>query len=121
MAIVKNRAFQIHKDVNGYPSYLRTLLVPGDLVALDPFTEQMFIIPPSVNLVLFSKEGGTLYTLIDDGSGSIVLPAPGSFIADSLIDINVVGVTVTPGDTIHLLSPIALTVKINYFKDGTIQ
>ena len=122
MALVKNRAFQIHKDVNGYPSYLRTLLVPGDLVSLLPLTEQTFVVPSGTNLVIFSKEAGiTLYVLIDDGSGVITLPGAGSSISDSYVDINVVGVTVEAGQTIHIMSPNALTVKLNYYYDRTIQ
>lgn len=122
MANVINREFQIHKDVNGYPSYLRTLLVPGDLVYLLPNTEQTFVVPNGVNLIILSKDAGnTLFVLIDEGAGTITLPAAGTADANSYIDINVVGVTVSQGQTIHLLSPVATYVKINYYNDRTIQ
>lgn len=124
MAQVENREFQIHKDINGYPSYLRTLLVSGDLVLLDANVEQTFTVPNGVNLVIFSKEAGnTLFVLIDNGTGSIVLPGAGSSIADSYIDINVVGVNVAfnKGQTIHIMSPVATYVKLNYYYDRTSQ
>lgn len=122
MALVLNRDFQIHKDVNGYPSYLRTLLVPGPLVILSANIEQTFTVPNDSNLVIFSKDAGnTLFVLIDDGSGSIVLPAPGSFIDNSLVDINVVGVTVKAGQTVHVMAQVETNLKINFYYDKTIQ
>lgn len=123
MVQILNREFQIHKDINGYPSYLRTLLVAGDLLSLLPNTEQVFTVPNGVNLVIFSKDSGnTLYVLINNNAlDVIVLPAPGSSIADSLVDINTIGVNVSGGQIIHLLSPIATNVKINYYIDGTTQ
>lgn len=122
MANVLNRDFQIHKDVNGIPTYLKTKLVPGDLVSLLPLIEQTFTVPNSANLVIFSKDSGnTVYCLIDDGSGSIVLPGAGASISDSMIDINVIGVSVKGGDIIHLMSPVATNIKINYCYDRTLQ
>jgi hypothetical protein len=122
MATITNPQFQIHKDINGYPSYLRTQLVSGVLVSLAASVPQVFTVPNGINLVIFSKESGnTLYVLIDNGAGSITLPSVGSSIANSYIDINVVGVNVIAGQVIHLMSPIATTVKINYYNDGTIQ
>src|SRR4051812_24539302 len=108
MTQVINREFQIHKDINGYPSYLRTLLVAGDLAYLLPNTEQVFVVPNGVNLIILSKDAGnTLFVLIDDGTGTITLPTAGNSDSNSYIDINVVGVSVEQGQTIHLLSPVA--------------
>ena len=122
MAVILNREFQIHKDINGYPSYLRTLLVAGDWMLLDPNTEQTFVVPTDSNLIIISKDAGnTLFVLVDDGSGSIAPPTAGTSTANSMVDINVVGVSVAPGQTVHVYSPVATYVKINYYKDGTIQ
>lgn len=122
MAKIMNRFFQLHKDVNGFPTYLRTLLVSGDFIYLQAGIEQTFIVPNDSNLVIFSKESGnTVFFLIDDGSGAITLPPVGTSLPNSLIDINVVGVSVDGGQTIHLMSTLDTYIKINYYQDRTIQ
>lgn len=123
MAQVLNREFQIHKDINGYPSYLRTLLVAGDFMSLAPGVEQVFTVPNGINLVMFSKDSGnTLFVLINNSALDVIVsPTAGSSIPNSYVDINVIGVSVSAGEIIHLLSPVATYVKINYFNDNTSQ
>lgn len=122
MANVLNRLFQIHKDVNGYPTFLKTQLVAGDWANLIANTEMTFVVPSDSNLIQIAPQlGNDVFILIDNGSGSITPPASGTSISNSMVDQNLVGVSVSPGQTIHLYSLVDTYVKINYYYDRTVQ